>query len=58
MAARGEIYKQRAADCLAQADAAKDSSTKERFLELARQWSTLSAQIEKEEREEKERLRQ
>jgi len=55
MAARGEIYRQRAADCLALADAAKDTFTKERFLELARQWSMLSGQIEKEEQEPKER---
>lgn len=55
MASRAEIYKQRAADCRAKADAARSRTTKTAFLELARQWASMAEEIEKQEREPKDR---
>jgi hypothetical protein len=55
MASRVEYYKQRAAECLAKAAVAKDTTMRERFLALGRQWTALAERIENEEQERKSR---
>jgi hypothetical protein len=51
MESRAEIYKHKAAECLAKADIAKTRARKAAYLDTARQWTAMVEAIEKEEQQ-------